>query len=159
MMLEAHQNPTWEPLLRGPDGRTLPRQFERPAGIYEGELCAATGKRPVGGGEVRRDLLVRGEGPALRCDQLTAEERMDLDWALQDMRRGGRYTGAAVDSINRYAEASGYYNPGRFNGAGLDQGGGPPIVPIGGDPGGGSGGDPGAGGDPVIVPIGEDEDG
>ena len=106
MMIEMHQNPQFAEYLDGPDGRPLAAEFSRPAGIYLGDLCAATGHRAEGGGQTREDLLVRGEGPALRCDQLNAWERAELGDALKAMQQGrGNWAGGARDSVNRYAAA------------------------------------------------------
>jgi 1A family penicillin-binding protein len=109
MMIDMHKNPEFAKFLNGPDGRPIAEEFPRPAGIYLGDLCAATGHRPDGGGQVRQDLLIRGEGPALRCDQLNAWERSELGDAMRAIREGkGRFTGDAVSTINRYASAVGF---------------------------------------------------
>ncbi|MDP9359015.1 MAG: PBP1A family penicillin-binding protein [Chloroflexota bacterium] len=117
IMVEMHQNPKYQQLLLGPDGKPLPETFARPQGIYEGQLCAATGQRPVGREQTRTDLLVRGEGPALRCDQINAWQREDLELALEDVNRnGGKYVGDAVGMIRRYADAAQYRSGGtRFS--------------------------------------------
>ncbi|MDP9368860.1 MAG: penicillin-binding transpeptidase domain-containing protein, partial [Chloroflexota bacterium] len=117
IMVEMHKNPKYQKLLLGPDGKPLPETFARPQGIYEGQLCAATGHRPVGREQTRTDLLVRNEGPALRCDQINAWEREDLELALEDVNRsGGKYVGDAVGTIRRYAEAAQYRSGGtRFS--------------------------------------------
>ncbi|MDQ3043537.1 MAG: penicillin-binding protein, partial [Chloroflexota bacterium] len=94
--------------LGGPDGQPIGENFPRPSGIYEGEVCAATGHRTTGGGETRRELLVEGEGPELGCGELTDYERKELEGALEDIRRnGGKYARGAIDTVNRYASAVG----------------------------------------------------
>ena len=109
MMVEMHENPEFAKYLLGPNGQPIAEEFPRPSGIYLGELCTATGHRPDGGGSTREDLLARGEGPSLRCDQLNAWERAELGDALEAVREGrGRFTGNSVDSIYRYASAVGF---------------------------------------------------
>ena len=109
MMIEMHENPEFAKYLHGPNGQPLAEEFSRPPGIYLGELCAATGHRPDGGGQTREDLLARGQGPALRCDQLNAWELSELGDAVEAVRQGrGRFTGNAVDTVYRYAAAVGF---------------------------------------------------
>jgi membrane peptidoglycan carboxypeptidase len=105
MMILMHQNPKWAKLLLGPDGRALPEEFPVPAGIYEGEICVATGGKPIAGFETRTELLVRGEGPALRCGQVSAYELKELDQAMEDLATSGPWSGSAWDRLTRYAEA------------------------------------------------------
>jgi membrane peptidoglycan carboxypeptidase len=114
-MTLIHENPEYAELLNGPDGRPLDELFPRPAGIYEGELCSATGHKPVGSSPARKEVLARGGGPGLRCDQLNAYERNELDAALADIRENPRkYVGGAIDSIRRYeAAANGNVGGGR----------------------------------------------
>ncbi len=127
MMLEIHQSPTFSALLRGPNGQALPEEFARPLGIVEGPVCIATGNRPTGGEEARREILVRGEGPALRCDQLSAYQRTELRDALEDIRKNaGKYDGPGVDSVRRYARAARVAE--RDVGAGFEEYQ-PPLVP------------------------------
>jgi len=115
MMQELHSNPEFSELLLGPNEQPVAEDFPRPDGIYRGEICSATGHRATGGGSTRTELLVRGEGPALRCDQLSEYERKELEEANQKLRSGqGRFTGDASNSINRYAEATGVRNSGQF---------------------------------------------
>src|SRR5215203_4053005 len=114
MMREIHSNSEFSELLLGPNERKFKPEFPRPDGIYRGEVCAATGHRATGG-STRSELLVRGEGPALRCDQLSEYERKELEEALQKLRNGqGRFTGDASGSINRYADAVGVQSSGQF---------------------------------------------
>lgn len=109
LMIEMHENPEFAALIAGPDGRPRSTEFPRPPGIVEGPVCAATGHKPTQNWGNRREILVRGGSPALRCDQLSAYERSELETALRDVREnGGRYAGGGVDSINRYAQAVGY---------------------------------------------------
>jgi membrane peptidoglycan carboxypeptidase len=123
MMVEMHQNSDWSKYLLGPNGRPLPEAFPRPPGIYIGEVCTATGGKPVGGFDTTDEVLVRGEGPALRCDQMSAWDAEELEDALQDIRSSGRYTGSGVDRVRRYADAvEGFGGGGDFNNS-------PPIVP------------------------------
>jgi membrane peptidoglycan carboxypeptidase len=122
MMIEMHQDPRWSRYLDGPNGRPVAQQFPRPAGIYEGEVCSATGGKPVGGFDTTTEVLVRGEGPALRCDQMSAYEAEELQDALQDIREsGGRYVGGAIDSVQNYADVVNGFSGGDFDNS-------PPIV-------------------------------
>lgn len=106
MMLEMHQDSRWSKLLVGPNGRAMAENFARPPGIYEGDICVATGGKPTGGEETRKELLVRGEGPSLDCNQLSAYQAEELDDALDDISQsGGRYTNGGVDKVQRYASA------------------------------------------------------
>ena len=105
LMLELHQNSTWADLIDGPNGSPVNRAFEQPAGIYEGSVCAATGNAASSGYSSSREYLVRDEGPALPCNQLSAYQQTELDFALKDIaENGGKYTGAAFDSIYRYRD-------------------------------------------------------
>lgn len=106
-MTLIHENPDYAALLNGPDGRPLDAVFPRPEGIYEGEVCSATGHQPVGSSPARTEVLARGGGPMLRCDQLNAYERNELDEALRDVRENaGKYVAGAIDSIRRYEAAA-----------------------------------------------------
>jgi len=128
-MLELHQNPKWAPLLTGPNGRTIREDFPIPPGVHKGKVCAATGHQATDGFESRAEWLVDGEGPSLRCDQLSAYEFDQLQGALDDLRQnGGKYSGRGPDSIYRYAST---VNISR--GSGPSEGGSPLIVPRGGD--------------------------
>ena len=126
MMLLMHQSPRWSDLLVGPSGRELDEDFEVPPDIYEGEVCSATGGKPVDGFETRTELLVRGEGPSLRCDQISAFDAKELEDAQEDLRNSGPWTGSAYDRIQRYADAVSGFNTGlseNFSDS-------PPIEPV-----------------------------
>jgi membrane carboxypeptidase/penicillin-binding protein len=128
MMLEMHQNPKWAKYLQGPDGNAVPKEFPRPAGIYEGDVCVATGGKATSGFESQKELLVRGAGPALDCDQLSAYQAKELDFVMQNLNtKRDRYVGGAISSINRYADAVGYRSGGV--GFGSSRGDSPSIVP------------------------------
>jgi len=132
LMFEVHQNATWAGLIDGPNGRAVNRAFEQPAGIYEGAVCGATGNAATSGFSSVREYLVRDEGPALPCGQLSAYQQTELEFALQDIsQNGGKYTGAAYDSIYRYRDVAMYGNDpgGNDSGApGSDDQDSPPIV-------------------------------
>ncbi len=109
LMFEVHQNPQWAGLIDGPDGQPIADEFPVPPGIYEGEVCAATGNRATGSYATRTELLVRGEGPALPCDQLSAYQARELEFALQDFEtNGSKYTSRATGNITRYRDAALY---------------------------------------------------
>jgi membrane peptidoglycan carboxypeptidase len=105
IMIELHQNPQWADLLTGPNGQTIPEDFPIPPGVSKRSICTTTGHQPAGsGGDTYDEWLVDGEGPALRCDQLSSAEYKELQYALNDLRQnGGKYTGRGQDSIYNYA--------------------------------------------------------
>ncbi|MBA3337449.1 MAG: transglycosylase domain-containing protein, partial [Chloroflexia bacterium] len=112
MIVEMHENPAFAAYLLGPNGQPIGDNFPRPEGIFEGEVCAATGHKASGGEETRRELLVRGEGPELGCGDLSDYERKELTGALEDVQRnGGKYVRGAIENINRYASAAGSRGP------------------------------------------------
>jgi membrane peptidoglycan carboxypeptidase len=132
VMLAIHQNQKWADLLTGPNGRAIPEEFPVPPGIYRGEVCAATGHKATDGFEEKEEWLVQGEGPSLRCDQLSAYEYAQLQEALNS--QGGRYSGNGQGSISRYASTVG-----ASRGSGISSGGGGDSTG-GGNSGSGSGG-------------------
>jgi membrane peptidoglycan carboxypeptidase len=111
MMEELHNNPQWAELISGPNGQPMPEEFPVPAGLEERSICSATGHQPSNNGNNTQELLVRGEGPALECGELSALELKEIEMALEDIERnGGKYTGDAEGSIYRYASAVGVYS-------------------------------------------------
>jgi len=106
LMEEMHTRPEFAELLQGPNDQPVPTEFPRPPGIYEGVVCATTGQQPTENGNNRRELLVQGGAPALRCDQLSGWARGDAAKVQEIMRQGnsrsGGFVSGAVDSINRY---------------------------------------------------------
>ena len=105
MMYEIH-SPEWSSLLDGPDGNPMPESFPRPSEVYEGSVCAATGNQASPGYESHEELLVKGAGPYLPCDQLSAEQQSELNVALDNIRTNGRFTNGGVDKIRRYDQAA-----------------------------------------------------
>jgi penicillin-binding protein 1C len=106
LMIDMHTRPEFQQLLLGPDGQPVPPQFPRPAGIVDGVVCEATGGRPVDDWSNRSELLAAGGAPAQRCDQLTPWAYKDLARTIDHLRkRGGNMSGAAMDSVYRYARA------------------------------------------------------
>jgi len=112
MMVLMHQNSNYSQYLLGPDGRPLDEKFAVPSDIYEGNVCTATGGKPIPGFESHKELLVRGEGPSLRCDQMSAWDAKELDKELDDLRGSGPWADAAYDRIQRYADAVNGFNTG-----------------------------------------------
>ena len=110
-MVAAHTDPAFAETLLGPDGQPIPEEFPRPPGIYEGPICAATGKLPVPGFRTVTEVLVQGEGPTQRCNQLTDWERRELTAALQDVARNGRFTSRGIQTLYAYAAAVGIAPP------------------------------------------------
>ena len=125
MMVEMHRDPSWSKLLLGPDGKAIPEQFPRPADVYDGSICTATGNQATGNAQTRKELLVRNEGPALPCNQLSAYQAKELAYALNDIgRNGGRYTNGGAGLIQRYADAARGAGNGGFDAGGGNTGGG-----------------------------------
>jgi len=109
MMLEIHQNPKWAALLAGPDGNPIPEAFAQPAGIYKGAVCNATGNAAQDGYSDHTELLVKGEGPSLPCNQLSAAQLSELKKELTDVNQnGGKYINDGISKVERYARATGY---------------------------------------------------
>ena len=118
MMEQVHNDPRWSAYIVGPNGQQLPEQFPVPDGLEERAVCSVTGHQPSNNSDTNRELLVRGEGPALECGQLSALELKELELALIDVREnGGKYAGNGANSIYRYASAAGL-NSGRTSGDG-----------------------------------------
>jgi membrane peptidoglycan carboxypeptidase len=104
LMLDIHNTPEYARLLDGPNGQPLSRDFPVPGGIYQGVVCNLTGGRPTDEWNNKTEVLVRGGGPAQRCDQLSPWARADLARTLKNLReRGGSFAGNAQNSINEYA--------------------------------------------------------
>ncbi|HRA47382.1 MAG TPA: transglycosylase domain-containing protein, partial [Thermomicrobiales bacterium] len=104
MMLEIH-SPQWDSYLEGPNGSTIADNFPVPADIYMGDVCAATGNQAADGYESNEEPLIKGSGPYLACDQLSAYQQSELDTAMNSLNKGP-FTGGAVDSIYRYQSAA-----------------------------------------------------
>ncbi|HLL50167.1 MAG TPA: transglycosylase domain-containing protein, partial [Thermomicrobiales bacterium] len=113
LMIDLHTRPEFMELLIGPDGQPVPTQFPRPAGIVDGAVCEATGGLPTDASSNRGELLDAGGAPALRCDQLTPWQYKHLARTMDHLRkRGGSISGAGSDSVNRYARAVRFNEPG-----------------------------------------------
>jgi hypothetical protein len=124
MMIEMHQNPAWSKYLLGPDGNALPQAFPVPPDIVKGPVCVATGGQPTGGDQTRQEVLVRGGGPALKCNEMSAYQAQQLSGALADVRtNGGKYAGNGIDSIYRFADEVGASSGGRARITSSDDGG------------------------------------
>jgi membrane peptidoglycan carboxypeptidase len=109
MMLDIHQNPDYAKLLVGPDGNPMSEDFAQPPGIYKGTVCNATGNAAENGYSDHTELLVRGEGPSLPCDQLSAYQLGQLKDALKDIDvNDGKYVNDGISKVERYARATGY---------------------------------------------------
>jgi penicillin-binding protein 1C len=111
IMEEIHNNSKWASLIAGPNGQPVPGAFPVPHGLEERAVCSVTGHLPTGGSSTSRELLVRDEGPALACDQLSSYELKELELALEDVRKnGGKYSGNGTSSVYRYASLVGMYS-------------------------------------------------
>ena len=87
----------------------------RPASSTASSARRPAGCRPTSRSN-RGELLDAGGAPALRCDQLTPWQYKDLARTMDHMRkRGGDISGERpADSINRYARAVRFNEPGNF---------------------------------------------
>lgn len=118
MMYEMHRNERWSKYLLGEDGTKIAEQFPRPSDIYEGRVCEATGNQASDGFSSRPEVLVRNEGPALPCNQLSAYQDKELDAALADIRtNGGKYANGGAGKVQRYADAARSSGNGDFHDA------------------------------------------
>lgn len=123
MMLEIHRNPKWASLLTGPDGQSIPPDFPVPPGLHKVAVCDATGHQATGGYASHEEWLVDGAGPALRCDQVSAAEYAELQYALNDVvQNGGKYSGHGQDSIYQYARTVGVSRSSFYGGSGGSSG-------------------------------------
>ncbi len=102
-MVKVHQDPDLAKTLLGPDGQPIAQDFTVPPGIYEGPLCAATGKLPIPGARTVTEVLVKGEGPTLKCNQATDDEKKDLKAALADAAKNPHFTANGIKSLQEYA--------------------------------------------------------
>lgn len=111
MMQEIHNNPRWSELIMGPNNRPMPDAFPVPAGLEKRDVCSVTGHQPSGSYQTRDEWLVKNEGPALSCTQVSAWELEEAILALEDVQKnGGKYAGNGVGSVYRYASAIGLYS-------------------------------------------------
>src|SRR5690606_37085569 len=101
-MVAAHSDPRFAETLAGPDGQPIPPDFPRPPGIFEGPVCAATGKRPTPGSRTINEVLVRGEEPALPCNRTTPEEAADLRAAMADASPNRSTTRSWCQTLDGY---------------------------------------------------------
>lgn len=106
-MVAAHQNPEFAKTLLGPDGQAIPKEFPRPPKIKEIQVCAATGKLPISGARTVTEVVVDGESPKQRCNELDERERKELAAALEDASRNSRMLPAGRDRLYTYAEMAG----------------------------------------------------
>ncbi len=102
-MVKVHQDPDLAKTLLGPDDQPIPQDFPVPPGIYEGPVCAATGKLPIPGARTVTEVLVKGEGPTLKCNQVTDDEKKDLKAALADAAKNPHFTANGIKSLQEYA--------------------------------------------------------
>ncbi|MCM8745394.1 transglycosylase domain-containing protein [Thermomicrobium sp. CFH 73360] len=99
-MVKIHQHPQLAKTLLGPDGQPIPVEFQRPPGIVEVQVCAATGKRPIRGARTVTELSVRDGPPRLRCNQASEYELRELRAALATPKG---MTGRGLSSLQAYA--------------------------------------------------------
>lgn len=113
LMIDLHTRPEFMQLLLDPDGQPVPAQFPRPAGIVDGLVCEATGGQPTDEWSNRAEILDANGSPSLRCDQMTPWQYKDLARTMEQMRKyGGNISGNGIESINRYARAMRFNEPG-----------------------------------------------
>lgn len=99
-MVKVHQDPQLAKTLLGPDGQPIPVEFQRPPGIVEVQVCAATGKLPIRGVRTVTELSVRDGPPRLRCNQASEYELRELRAALATPKG---MTGRGWSSLQAYA--------------------------------------------------------
>ena len=106
MMELMHSDPTYSKYLLGENGRAIAKNFAKPSDIYQGQVCEATGGKAESGFDSKTEWLVRGEGPALACDQMSAYDAEELSAEKKDIdENGGKYVGDAYDRVSRYNDA------------------------------------------------------
>ncbi len=109
-MVKVHQDPEMQQTLLGPDGSPVPKDFPVPPGIVEAPICTATGKLPIPGAATKTEVLVKGEGPKLKCNQVTDDEKKDLQAALTDAAKNPHFTKQGIDSLKTYAAMVNVHN-------------------------------------------------
>ncbi len=102
-MVKVHQDPALAKTLLAPDGKPVPPAFPKPPGIIEGPLCQATGKLPIPGASTVTEVLSKGDGPTLKCNQVTDDEKKDLKAALADAAKNSHFTAQGLSSLRAYA--------------------------------------------------------
>ncbi len=102
-MVKAHEDPTLARTLLAPDGKPVPKDFPVPSNIVQGPVCNATGKLPIPGVATHTEVLVKGEGPKLKCNQVTDQEKQDLQAALADAAKNSHFTKSGITSLQAYA--------------------------------------------------------
>ena len=111
-MVKVHEDPVLARTLLGPDDNPIPEDFPVPSGIIDAPVCNATGKLPISGVASHKEVLVKGEGPTLKCNQASDEERKDLKAALADAARNPRFTHSGISSLQAYASMVNVYDSG-----------------------------------------------
>jgi membrane peptidoglycan carboxypeptidase len=109
-MVKVHEDPEMEKTLLGPDGKTIPADFVVPPNIINAPVCTATGGLPISDASTKTEVLVKGEGPTLKCNQATDDQRKDLQAALADAAKNPRFTHSGIESLEAYAAMVGVYN-------------------------------------------------
>lgn len=102
-MVKVHEDPQMAKTLLAPDGKPIPKDFPVPSNIYKGTLCSATGNLPIPGVPTFTEVLVKGEGPKLKCNQVTDAQKKDLNAALQDAATNPHFTKQGIESLKAYA--------------------------------------------------------
>jgi membrane peptidoglycan carboxypeptidase len=107
-MVKAHNDPAFAQTLAGPDGKPIAPEFPKPPGIYEGQVCTATGKQSIRGVGTKTEVLVEGEGPVLPCNQVNDYELKELKAVLRAAAGNPRFTSRGVATLNTCAMMTGY---------------------------------------------------
>jgi penicillin-binding protein 1C len=106
-----HTDDEFSQLLVGPDGERLAEAFPRPDNIVEEPICSTTGNRPVGGFPTVTEVLVEDGPPELDCNEVSDEERDELEAALADAVSNSAFTEGGILSLHEYALAVGVESP------------------------------------------------
>jgi penicillin-binding protein 1C len=72
--------------LAGKDGKPLPLDWAKPAGIVEAEVCPIDGRLATGGSAVKA-MFPRNAVPTRKCGELTPEDMKELQEGLQALRQ------------------------------------------------------------------------
>jgi membrane peptidoglycan carboxypeptidase len=111
-MVKVHEDPEMSQTLLGADGKPVAPDFVIPPGIVNAPVCTATGGLPISGASTRIEVLVKGEGPTLKCNQATDDQRKDLQAALANAAKNPRFTHQGIASLQAYAALVGVRNSG-----------------------------------------------
>lgn len=103
IMVKIHQDPNFQQDLLAPNGQPVSPVFPVPAGITHSPVCNATGNLPIPGAATHDETLVLGEGPTLKCNQISDATKKDLEAALADAAKNPSFTSRGLQTLRDYA--------------------------------------------------------